>query len=237
MLGAPLADSLTSAEVERATWQIDACPVCHAGGRAERRYLDWRRHEERADAVDLDQEPGLLCAEHLHDLAAVDAQAGERAAARVRERWLHEVTGVLRRWPVAASPARPFLRRRRQVPQVRFSVAFCPACRARDGAEEHHLDLLLRLLAQRPYAEAYEATHGVCVRHALLVGDSTAAALVRRALRARLAVVAWEVAEAARKNGWDARHERPGPEQTARLRLAALLDGATFLGGPAKQVP
>ena len=77
----------------------------------------------------------------------------------------------------------------------------------------------------------------MCVRHAMLVGDGAAAALVRRALRARLAAVDWEIAEAARKAGWDARHERPGPEQTARLRLAALLDGATFLGGPARLLP
>lgn len=232
-----LADAPTSAESERATWQLEACPVCHAGGRAERRYLDWRRHEERADAFELHQDPGLLCAEHVHDLAAVDAEAGERAATRVRARWLHEVSGLLKRWPPAASQARTLLRRRRHVPRARFAIPFCPACRARDDAEERHLDLLLRLLAQRPHAEAYEATHGVCVRHAMLAGDSAAAARVRRALGARLAVVDWEIAEAARKKGWDARHERPGPEQTARLRLAALLDGATFLGGPARQLP
>ena len=235
--GGVLTEWPTTAEAERATWQVDACPVCQAGGRAERRYLDWRRHEEHADAVDLHQEPGLLCAEHLHDLAAVDPKAGERAATRVRARWLHEVSGVLKRWPPETSQARSLLRRRRHVPQARFTIPFCPACRARNGAEERHLELLLRLLAQRPHAEAYEAAHGVCVRHAMLAGDSAAAARVRRALRARLAVVDWEIAEAARKKGWDARHERPGPEQTARLRLAALLDGATFLGGPARQLP
>ena len=123
------------------------------------------------------------------------------------------------------------------MPKPRFAVPFCPACRAKDGAEQRHLDLLLRLLAQRPYAEAYEAAHGVCVRHAMLAGDGSAAKLVRDALRARLGAVDWEIAEAARKKGWDARHERPGPEQTARLRLAALLDGATFLGGPARTLP
>ncbi len=235
--GAPLADEPTSAEAERATWQLDACPACHAGGRAERRYLDWRRHEERGDAVDLQQEPGLLCAAHLHDLATADVDAGERALARVRDRWLHELSAVLRHWPAPAARARRLARRRRDAPRRRFEVPFCPACRARDGAEERHLDLLLRLLAQRPYAKAYEAAHGVCVRHAMVAGDGATVALVRHALRARLAVVDWEIAEAARKKGWDARHERPGPEQTARLRLAGLLDGATFLGGPARPLP
>jgi hypothetical protein len=117
------------------------------------------------------------------------------------------------------------------------SHAFCPACRASEGAEEHHLDLLLRLLAQRPYAAAYETAHGVCLRHALLADGGAAGARMRGGLRARLSVVDWEIAEAARKRAWDARHERPGPEQTARLRLAALLDGATFLGGPAREMP
>jgi hypothetical protein len=60
---------------------------------------------------------------------------------------------------------------------------------------------------------------------------------VRRSLRARLDILDWEIAEAARKKGWDARHERPGPEQTARLRLAGFLDGATLLGGLARQQP
>jgi len=97
--------------------------------------------------------------------------------------------------------------------------------------------LLLRLFAQRPYAVSYEAAHGVCLRHALLIDGGTAGARVRDGLRARLSVVEWEIAEAARKRGWEARHEGPGAEQTARLRLAALLDGATFVGGPAREMP
>jgi hypothetical protein len=233
----PGADAPSSAEAERAAWQLDSCPVCHAAGRAERRYLDWRRHEERADAIDLDQDPGLLCAAHLHDLAAVDPQAGARAVTRARERWLHELDGVLKRWTPPPRKARRLLRQHNRAPAPRFRAPLCPACRARDGAEERHLNLLVRLLAQRPYAAAYDEAHGVCLRHALLAGDGAAPARIRDALRARLSALDWEIAEAARKQGWDARHERPGPEQTARVRLAALLDGATFLGGPARQLP
>jgi hypothetical protein len=234
---APPVDAATSAEAERAAWQLEACPVCHAGGRAERRYLDWRRHEERADAVDLQQEPGVLCAAHLHDLAVADPHAGERAGNGARERWLHELAATLKQWPQSTPGRRRFRRRGHGGARRRFEVPFCPACRARDGAEERHLDLVTRLLAQPPYAEAYDAAHGACVRHARLAGDSAAARHMRAAVRARLDVVAWEIAEAARKQGWDARHERPGPEQTARLRLSALVDGATFLGGPARQLP
>lgn len=229
------ADAPTSAEAERSAWQLDACPVCQAGGRAERRYLEWRRHEERAGAVDLDQEPGLLCATHLHDLAAMDDEAGLRAASRVRERWRHELDAGLKHWAPAPSPGRRGLRQGRVAAKPRLAIPFCPACRVRDGAEERHLDLLLRLLARRGYADAYEAAHGVCLRHATQAGTGAAATITRRALRARLDALDWEIAEAARKKGWDARHERPGPEQTARLRLAGMLDGATFLGGEARQ--
>jgi hypothetical protein len=228
-----VADPPTSAEPERTAWQVAACPVCHAADPAERRYLDWRRHEERTDAIDLQHEPGLLCAAHLHDLAATDVEAGERAASRVRGRWLNELSGALERWPPPARPARRLLRRRRHAPQPSVTVAFCPACRARESAEHRHLDLLVRLLAQRPYAEAYEAAHGVCLRHAPRVGDGPAAVLVRHALRARMSALDWEIAEAARKQGWDARQERPRAQQTARLRL---LDGAMFLG-PARELP
>ncbi|HEY7622225.1 MAG TPA: hypothetical protein VH834_20815 [Solirubrobacteraceae bacterium] len=239
MLPAALAaDPPSSAEAERATWQLDACPVCHAAGRAERRYLDWRRHEERADAIDLDQDPGTLCAAHLHDLAAADPRAGARAATRVRERWCHELDGLLKRWPPGPSARRRLLTNgRRRAPAPRLRPTVCPACRARDGAEDRHLDLIVRLLAQRPYAEAYESAHGLCLRHALRAGDGPAAPRIRHAVHARLLALEWEIAEAARKQGWEARHERPGPEQTARLRLAALLDGATFLGGPARPLP
>jgi hypothetical protein len=232
---APLTDAATSADVERAAWQHAACPICLAASRAERRYLDWRRHEERSDAIDLHQEPGVLCASHLHDLAAADAQAGARAAGRARQRWLHELNAVLRHWP---PPPRTRLLQLRQAPAPRrFEAPFCPACQACAGAERRHLDLLLRLLAQRPNADAYERGHGVCLRHASATGDGPSATLVRHALRARLREIEWEVAEAARKKGWDARHERPGPERTARLRLSGLLDGMTFLGTPAGQLP
>lgn len=226
--------SHTTGTAARATWELDACPVCHEGAVAERRYLEWRRHEERADAPDLGHDPGLLCAAHLQDLSASDAEAGRRAAARVRSRWMAELDRALERWPSPRGPGARLLRRRGS--QTRVNPSFCPACKTRAGAEARQLDLLLRLLAQRPYAEAYESTHGLCLRHVLLVGDRPASPLVRDALRARLSVVDWEIEEAARKQAWDARHERAGPEQTVLPRLAALVDGATFLGVPAREL-
>jgi hypothetical protein len=78
------------------------------------------------------------------------------------------------------------------------------------------------------------ARHGLCVRHAVLAGTGPSAALARAGVRARLAILDWEIDEAGRKQGWNARHESPGPEQTVLVRLAALLDGRTFLGAPAQ---
>ena len=181
-------------------WQFDACPVCHAGGRAERRYLDWRRHEERADAIDLHQEPGLLCAATFTISPPPMPEAGERAATRVRERWLHEVSGVLKHWPTAASGWRLLRRHRRcrrhasrsrsarraapgTVPKSVTSTCCC-GCSLNDPTQRR---------MRRRTASAF-ATR-------MLAGDGSAAALVR-ARCGRASVVDWEIAEAARKKGW-----------------------------------
>jgi hypothetical protein len=39
-----------------------------------------------------------------------------------------------------------------------------------------------------------------------------------------------------RKTGWDFRHETQGPEADAWRRAPALLDGATYLGAPAREI-
>jgi hypothetical protein len=57
------------------------------------------------------------------------------------------------------------------------------------------------------------------------------AAVVRRVVLGHLEVVIAELDEASRKSAWSARHEASGPERTAWLRAAALLDGRVFLGG------
>jgi hypothetical protein len=232
--GRPSADATTSGDAEREAWRVPACPACLAGGRAERRYLDWRRHEERADAVDLRHEPGLLCATHLHDLAAADEHAAARATGRVRERWVADLDRLLEANPeLLTGPDRRSRRRRGAPPPPRLRLASCPACEARDGAERRQLDLVQRLLARPAYARAYESAHGLCLAHVLQATDAAAAPVLRRELRGHLRELDWEIAEAARKQRWDARHERPGPERTAASRLAALLNGRTFLGGPA----
>ncbi|HWK28978.1 MAG TPA: hypothetical protein VNS09_20620 [Solirubrobacter sp.] len=210
----------TSAEAEWAAWAGEACPACSAGGQAETRYLEWRRREGRSA-----RDPGALCAAHLHDLAAAPdpatdgaaadraagglaARAGEIEAAHTHAAWMEQLRRATPRAPV------------------------CPACRARDEAEARHLDLALRLLAGPAGARRYEDAHGLCLRHAEMAAEPAVTTL----LRAHLRVLDWEIAETRRKDEWAARHERRGAERTAPLRLAALLDGRTFLGGPARPV-
>jgi hypothetical protein len=231
------AGARTMGDTERAAWQIPACPACLAGGLAEQRYLSWRAEHERAGTGELEHDPYVLCAAHLHDLAAADAVAGERAAAQVRDHWLAQLDRALAAGSRSPGVTHRLRRRSAGPPAPRPARTACPACLARDGAEQRHADLVLRLLAQPAYAREYESTHGLCLRHVSAAPDTAAARLARTALRARLEAVAWEIDEVLRKQGWDARHERPGPERTAPLRLAALIDGRTFLGGPATTIP
>jgi hypothetical protein len=50
---------------------------------------------------------------------------------------------------------------------------------------------------------------------------------------ARLALLAWEVQETARKYAWAYRHEPTGPERHGWLRGLIQIDGRVFEGGPA----
>jgi len=88
-------------------------------------------------------------------------------------------------------------------------------------------------LLDSAFVRRYEKRHGLCARHVLAMAAGPGRDLAARALEARLASLAWEIDEAARKRSWSFRHESAGDEETAWLRVAAQLDGRTFLGGPA----
>jgi hypothetical protein len=49
-------------------------------------------------------------------------------------------------------------------------------------------------------------------------------------------VLRWELAEADRKQAWALRYQAIGPETSAWLRAAAMVDGGVFLGGPASRL-
>lgn len=86
-------------------------------------------------------------------------------------------------------------------------------------------------MTDRRVVAAFDDPHGLCVRHALssaAVRDGHAGGVTRT----RLAVLAWELEESARKQSWSARYERHGAEDRAWVHAATTIDGRVFLGGP-----
>lgn len=113
----------------------------------------------------------------------------------------------------------------------------CGACHAWATAEDRELALLVAAVQDVPTARAYADSHGICLRHAhQLSADDRAGPLVA-VLRARLAVLSWELGEVRRKSSWSERWNRGGPEADAWLRAPGYLDGRVFLGGPAPGRP
>jgi hypothetical protein len=100
-------------------------------------------------------------------------------------------------------------------------------------AEDRESALLVAAVQDEVTARAYAASHGICVRHAQQLADDDASGPLVAVLRARLAVLGWELDEALRKSSWTERWHRGGPEANAWLRAPSYLDGRVFLGAPA----
>jgi hypothetical protein len=213
-----------------------ACPVCLGRGQADRRYVHW--FAERASEQDpsLETDPGQLCAPHLHDIAVVDEAGAASAAGRQRAARLGQLHQLLDRLDQSPAPARRGRRRGNEdaAPGCHelTSREHCPACHARDGVERAQLALVNSSLALRPVRDRYEQSHGLCVRHALQITEGRATDLAHRHADARVAVLAWEVEETARKYAWAYRHEPSGPEGDAWLRAMGQIDGEAFEGAP-----
>ncbi|HYB31601.1 MAG TPA: hypothetical protein VEF89_33770 [Solirubrobacteraceae bacterium] len=217
---------------------LDACPVCLETGIAARAYLHWfADHAAEADPS-LKTDPGELCPAHLHDVAlagtsTASSQAAEhKRAARIGQ--LELFLGSLAHLPAPARRGRrsnsdPLDEARRNL----LAAPHCAACHARGGVERAQRELIAASLALHPVRAPYEESHGVCVRHARALQDGAAAGLARHHTDARLAVLAWEVQETARKYAWAYRHEPTGPERDGWLRGLAQIDGRVFEGGPA----
>jgi len=149
------------------------------------------------------------------------------------ERSRHATTFARWRGGVAWARSSRDSRTRLAYTRLRGSVAGCHACHAADTAERRESELLMARLLDSAFVRRYEKRHGLCARHVLAMAAGPGRDLAARALEARLASLAWEIDEAARKRSWSFRHESAGDEETAWLRVAAQLDGRTFLGGPA----
>jgi len=118
----------------------------------------------------------------------------------------------------AASPGRATLERLHRL----LGVDACPACLANAHSERRYL----RWLAAGADGKPTEGSRGVA-------GADPRAASARAVLLGRLDVLRWELAEADRKQAWALRYHPTGPETSAWLRAAAMVDGGVFLGGPA----
>jgi hypothetical protein len=220
-----------------ARFGVEACPVCLSTGLAERGYVWWYLEHTAQNDPSLRNDPGELCAAHLHDLARVDPALADQAVEHKRAARMARLTRLLARLGEIPEPAR----RGRGAADRELDVArqelvitpYCPACNARDAIERSQLDLVVAALALPGARERYERSHGLCVHHSLQVADGQASRFARRHVETRLGILVWEVAETARKYGWAYRHEPPDHEQSAWMRALAQIDGRVFEGGPA----
>jgi hypothetical protein len=241
---------------------IDACPACLLGGEAERRYLSWLVAEQLEHGQVFGNDPGEVCSAHLADLAVLDADTAAAAASHSAAGWSAELSVVsaelglpaagsadrgrggsrrradagqprgLRRWAAPATPRRAS--ESDGAARVRLTGDhLCPVCRAVAVAQRRELALLAAALKLPAVADAYRSGHGLCARHVLKVTEEESASLPRRHVAARLGVLAWELQESSRKQGWGSRHEPKGPEASAYLRFIAQVDGHALIGAPA----
>jgi hypothetical protein len=216
---------------------VEACPVCLSTGLEERSYVGWYVERAGQNDASLRNDPGELCASHLHDLALADPALAARPVEHKRAARMSRLTRLLARLGAIPEPAR----RGRGTAEGELDGArrefltepYCPACNARDGIERSQLDLVVAAVALPSPRDRYERGHGLCVHHATRIPDGQAARFARRHVDMRLGILAWEVAETARKYAWAYRHELPGHEQSAWSRALVQIDGRVFEGGPA----
>ena len=217
----------------RETIEIDACPVCVSAGAAERDYLDWFSAGSVAGDESLRSDPGEFCSSHLHDAVAASFAIDHKRAARIAH--LERFLARLSRLPARSRKGRRS--RPDELDQVREELLagpYCATCKARDGVERSRLDLIAASLSLAPVRERYERSHGLCLRHAMQIPEGQAARVARRHVDGRLAILAWEVNETARKYAWAYRHETGGPEHGAWMRALAQIDGRVPGGAPAE---
>lgn len=202
---------------------IDDCPSCIAERSAVRGALSWAGAAVEHESWEL-----RFCPGHLATLAALEPATGARMAAAMAGEW----SAALARFVEAMTAARGFLARRLKRGELAaaraklLSARSCRACEVERTAGERMGALIEAALLDRPLTEAYTHAHGLCWRH--LAGRTAAArhGAAGEVLRARLALVGWELEEAQRKRSWFARWEPSGDEAGAWRRLPALLGDA-----------
>jgi hypothetical protein len=179
------------------------------------------------------------CQRHLAREERLESLAGRRSLARAA--WARDGTLDQRRvWTRRArSAVAAFLESRRRAREAALAglrMPWCRVCHAVAQDTRRAAELLLAALRDHSTARRYQVSHGLCVRHLLDLLSDARAAPAHAVLLARLDALAWELAEADRKQAWALRYQSIGPESTAWLRAAAMVDGGVFLGGPASRL-
>ncbi len=208
------------------------CPLCAAGDLVEWRYLRWLAGLSASEAAEL-RTDATLCVRHLGDLAGL-RQGGDASGldltddgllvpvAAVIEHvagiWRSDLQGYLQRTEAGSwSPGRAASVVRREV--------VCQLC-ARQRSAVGRMTRVLGLVAADPaYSRRLAEAHGVCLRHGL---SKDLPGPWQRVLAARVGLLSYELDEAERKSGWDARWEVRGGELTSWQRAPHLLDGSVL---------
>ncbi len=204
---------------------LDACPSCLAEREAVRGALEWLATSSQLEPWEM-----RLCPGHLGTLHALDALTARRVAATLAAEWSAALERYAAGWgrPPRRGPLGR-LRARRAGRSALRNLLGNRACRACDVARTAaaRAGALLQAAVRDPeLSGAYGRSHGLCMRHLFMLPVSARRALPEEILRARLALLGWELEEAERKRSWFARWEPAGPEATAWRRLPGLLGGA-----------
>lgn len=222
-----------------------SCPACISASDAAAQYVAWLpgviREEDRrqwADAI-------WLCRTHLWELARAGQPAAGQVLEEARAYWtarIGDALAILRSEPgrggayreitrssrlrrLLSSPAREA----REASARALATRPCPACQAGETARSRLAALLVAALRDPRTAERYQAGVGLCwhdLRRTLGLGPSPDVERVLRAtMVARLSLLVWELEERSRRDAWQVRYERKGPEQGAWRRAVRQFSG------------
>ncbi|MGH3320460.1 MAG: hypothetical protein ACRDN9_09805 [Streptosporangiaceae bacterium] len=228
-----------------------SCPVCRAGTRRAWWYVNWLARsfgESKGPRI----EDMYLCATHLHDVAQANpghvewlekTLAGywaDKAGRFIRALDKRRATRTSRLAGTIVPPSATDLRARatgyRDALRPLRTGPGCRICQVARRAEQEQTQALAAAVLDRELAEEFARSHGVCLRHALTWPRGNPPVLVTDVVRARLAMLAFELDEAVRRTSWTTRFEPRGAESSAWLRAPTLLDGRTYAGCPAATV-
>lgn|GEM_PF-1068425 len=218
-------------DVEALIGHADACAICRIVARARGEWIAWLDAHARTDDAIVDLLPA--CRDHVWGAWSVAGPALRVAvtenALRVARHRVETARKFLVGKPPPPNARRPLaslvaLVRGRGyfIRLARAAVARderCPVCARLATARDRSLSLLFALLEERRHRETFEAGYGLCLKHfarALsLAPRPPVREFLTRVEAAKLARLAWELDEHARKAAWQARPEAAGGERHA----------------------